>query len=684
MRPQCAVAVLILSVSACKCGPQVAKVNPSLLVSPAGLDFSKVKVGAQKQLTVRLEAQTSSAVILNSIAIEGGGASAYRLGSTPTRLESLGSASFTVTFAPGEVAALTASLVISSNDPERPIIRIALAGEGALPSIEVTPDCLPSRGCTGSIVVDPPSIDFGMEPLIRLMPIETTKLPTLVIVNSGAVALEVRSVMLRGADAAAFTIAGGMPFPAGGLSLEAAAGFNLPLRFIPTSEMQRSYSAELVITSDDPIRSSVTVSLRGSLRPNQPPTVCANLIRVVPQAIGDAPRDYGSPAHWAPLLTPPPQGYDFSTNRDARPDELVVFSATSDSAVATACSADPEDGRAGLTYRWRLTATPPGGEGLALSGAASPQVQLRPVITGQYALELTVTDSRMSSASVEMRFAVAIKQDLVAQLQWVGFPGVDLDIHLIRPSAVVGADPFSGAFAFFNAGVSARTSGDLNGYSKLKRDRNPGSAFDFDWGLPGASDDPVLNVDDIGSGSLLENVSLNYPENDPLCAASSCTYRVMVHYFDDRRGLLTAPACEVDGGPGCSDGEQCSCAASSRCVAEAAPAGSMALGSGKCFPAPKPVARLFFRGSPTAAATIPLPMNDFLLGAPCKLWHAADITWPAKIVDGGIPGVTVIGADGGVVISPSVARFGLRKVGGSLKCEPDSTQNSVDWYSRQP
>jgi hypothetical protein len=317
------------------------------------------------------------------------------------------------------------------------------------------------------------------------------------------------------------------------------------------------------------------------------------------------------------------------------------------------------------------------------------QAQLRPVVTGAYTLELTVTDARMAATSVLIRFAVAIKQDLVAQLQWQGFSGVDLDLHLVRPSAVDGGDPYTGAFSFFNAGAANKTSGDVNGFARRVRDTNQGAGFDFDWGQPGASDDPVLNLDDRGTGALIENVSLNFPEHDPLCATSSCTYRVMVHYFNDGRMHAAAPACVVDGGAGCLDGEPCSCAAESRCVAEGTS------GSGKCYPAPAPVVRLYFFGSPTPAAVVPLdtlvPADALRLGAPCTMWHVADVAWPAateigSLPDGGTPPpvVTVIGADGtGRLSSPSFARFGVRQSGGSLQCSPDSTQGAIDWYSRR-
>ncbi len=689
-------ALMVLStVLGCRCGPQVNQVPPSLGVTPAGLDFGQVKVGETKTLPLRLEARTRAEVTFSSIAVEGPAAAAFRLGTTPGALEPSGSATVTVTFTSSAVAAFTAAVVITSDDPDRPVTRVALVGEGAEPRLEVTPECEAARGCLGTAVVSPPSIDFGAEPFMRLSPVDPTRLPSVTLVNAGAVPLVVSSARFEGADAAAFSLAGNATFPAGGLTLDAAEGRNLAIRFAPTSEGQGAYAATLVIESDDPAAPTVSVALSGTLKPNLPPVVCANLVRVVPQVLGDAPRDYGTAAEWAALVPPPAGGYDFTTTRDVRPDELAVFSALSEAANPAACTTDPEDARTGLTFAWQLIAAPPGAQGLALSGVATPQVQLRPLITGEYTLRLTVTDSRQSATSVTLRFAVAVKQDLVAQLRWPGFAGVDLDLHLVRPSAG-GSDPFDGVFAPFSAGAGGKTSGDLNGYARRQRDANVLAGYDFDWGLAGASDDPVLNVDDRGDGQLLENISLNFPEHDAACATPPCTYRVYVHVFNDARAHAAPAACVVDGGVGCTDGQACECPGDQRCVAESAPIGAVPLGAGKCYPAAEPVVQLFFRGSPTPASVIPLegltPPDSVRLAAPCTTWHVADVAWPARsetgsLPDGGTPPpvVTVIGADGaGRVATPRLARFGYRQAGGSLQCSPDGTAGPLDWYARQP
>jgi hypothetical protein len=328
------------------------------------------------------------------------------------------------------------------------------------------------------------------------------------------------------------------------------------------------------------------------------------------------------------------------------------------------------------------------------------------VVTGDYVIELTVSDG-MASTVVTGRFACAIKEDLVVQLEWTGFDNVDLDLHLVRPSAVTNAaDPFNGAFQFFDApradgGAATQTSGDINGYAA--RTVLPTiTGANFNWGDPSALDDPKLNLDNTGmsgagpGGDLVENVSLDNPEHDERCATVPCRYRVLVHYFrDDRMGA--APACVVDGGTGCRDGERCGCVMpEQRCVAEGAPIGDAGLGSGKCYLAPKPVVRVFLKGSRTPAAVIPVeglvPPDELAIGAPCQMVAVAEIAWPPRseigsLPDGGTPLATISitgQGGGGRIVTPVVGRFGFRPTGGSLRCTPDLMLGNTAWYGQNP
>ncbi len=691
------VPLVVLFWSGCRCGGTVATVRPTLRVTPLSVAFGPVKVGSSHLSTLKLEAQTKTSVAITGVTVANGGApggaEGFKVTRTPTAIGSLSSEELDVSFFPTSAQAYEAVLTVASDDPEHATVEVLLTGEGSQAQIAVTPDCAVARKCVGTVTVMPPSIEFPPEPFVRLLPVDVSTLPSVNILNEGLVDLQVSAVAFQGPDAAAFAIPGNATFPAAGLLLKPAEGRSLSVRFTPSSEAQQSYSAQMVISSDDPARPKVTVNLTGTLRPNLAPVVCANLIKVQP--IDDSPLDYSTQAEWATLSAAPAGGYDFTTRRNVEPRAVVIFSAISDLADQTRCTSDPEDGRLMLTYSWKLISAPTGAMSLGISGATTPQATLRPIVTGEYTLELTVKDVQMHATAVTMKFAVALKQDLVAQLQWPGFGEVDLDLHLVRPSAATQpADPFSGVFAFFEAGDAGHTSGDVNGYSVIKKANTP--SFDFDWGNVGTPDDPRLNIDDTGSGTLLENVSLNYPENDPKCATTNCTYKVLVHYFKDARVQVAPLACIIDGGTDCADGLGCSCTSGQRCVADSAPRGDAGVGVGKCFAPPKPVVRIFLKGSAIAAATIPLerltPPDELAIGAPCQMLYVADIEWPAKTLlgslpDGGTPLANVFprGADAGRIVSPQLARFGWRQTGGSLQCSPDTTKGAaVDWYSRQP
>jgi hypothetical protein len=169
---------------------------------------------------------------------------------------------------------------------------------------------------------------------------------------------------------------------------------------------------------------------------------------------------------------------------------------------------------------------------------------------------------------------------------------------------------------------------------------------------------------------------------------------------------MSPAACSIDGGLGsdgglaCADGLACGCASPQRCVADGAPKGDAGTGLGKCYLPPKPVVRIFLKGSAIPARVIPLdtlvPPDELALGAPCQLLYVADVEWPGKnelgmLPDGGTRPANIIvkGADlNGRIVGPLTARYGWRQAGGSLQCSPDTTFSSggvdIDWYSRQP
>ena len=629
---------------------KVQKIAPTLAVEALSVDFGPVRVGTVSDRPFALSAANGADVQLPSVTLEGD--AAFTLDPPPTSLRGTTSELLTVHFSPVSAGDVTSELVIRSDDELKPEVRVTLTGCGAYPKVTLEVSCDVAARCEATVASAPPRIDFAPEPFVRLRPIEPSTLPVLKLRSTGEVPAVLTGLSLAGVDRAAFSFVGNAALPDGGLVLAPAQEASVPVQFRPTSDSQQAYAGEVRLQTDDPTALLTVIPLTGNLRPNFPPVVCVNVSRVSP--VGAPVRDYDSPAAWAQAMGAD-GGVDLTASRDVPPRAEVTLSALS-SADETSCTADPEDGRLGLSWSWRLTSTPSGSAAPALTNANTPRATLRPSATGLYTAELTVTDSQGNVGVASLTFEVAVKNDLVVQLDWSGSAGVDVDLHLVRP----GASVFS-PFAPLDGGL---TSGDMNGYAATSRP----DGGTFDWGFPGPFDDPRLNFDDTGSGALLENISLNGPENDPACATAPCTYGVFVHGFRDARTDAGIVSCLVDGGPGCLDGEACDCANGTVCVASSAPAGSSPSGAGRCLSPVAPVVRVFLKGSATASLSVPL-----VLGAPCQTLHAVDVTWPARGSDAGVQ----------VISRQAVTRYGVRS-GGNLQCAPDGPQAGVPWYSQQP
>ena len=614
---------------------KVQKIAPTLAVEAVSVDFGAVRVGASAARPLAISAANGADVQLRSVTLEGD--PALQLEPPPGSLRGLTTETLTLRFAPVAAGDVQGTLVILSDDELKPEVRVAIHGRGAFPHLSLEVGCDPALKCEATVASTPPRIDFAAEPFVRLRPIDPATLPVLHLRSTGEVPVVVSGLSIDGADRAAFTFVGNAALPDGGLVLLPQQQASVPVQFRPTSDQQQAWAGEVQLATDDPAALLTRITLAGHLRPNFPPLVCANLARVSP--VGAPVRDYDTPLAWAEVMNAD-GGVDLTATRDVPPRAEVVLSALS-SASETSCTTDPEDGRLGLSWAWTMTSQPAGSAPVSLANANTPRATLRPLATGLYTAGLQVTDSQGNVGSTSVTFEVAVKNDLVVQLDWTGSSGVDVDLHLVRPGA--------GPFAPFGQADGGRHAGDLNGYAATSRP----DGGDFDWGFAGPFDDPRLNFDDTGSGSLLENISLNGPENDEACALAPCTYGVFVHGFRDGRPPGSAATCTVDGGTGCLDGEACGCAPGTACVALNAPAGMLVLGAGRCLPAVSPVVRVFLRGSAAPALIVPLT-----LGAPCQMLHAADITWPARGSDAGRAGDG--GAGGGALRAAQQRRTAVR------------------------
>jgi|GEM_PF-2347177 len=146
-----------------------------------------------------------------------------------------------VVFMPTGAGAKEATLSIPSNDPDTPVVEVALAGTGIIAPI---------------LSVRPPSVDFGAVEVNH-----SSSPQTITISNLGKADLVITSVGILGGDSAMFGVAdvtcGGLTF-----MLAPESSCTITVTFTPTSEGTKTSFVR--ISSNDPEASTLDVALVGS------------------------------------------------------------------------------------------------------------------------------------------------------------------------------------------------------------------------------------------------------------------------------------------------------------------------------------------------------------------------------------------------------------------------------------
>ena len=157
----------------------------------------------------------------------GGGSFSLSPGSTHT---------IQVTYNPSSAGSHSATLTVSSDDPDEATKTASLTGTGTEPDIGLSP----TSKNYGDVIVDQTSSE------------------TFVVSNDGDATLNVSSVSITGTNANQFSITSG----GGSFTLSPSGTRNVVVQFAPTSE--GSKSATLSIASDDPDEATKTAALSGS------------------------------------------------------------------------------------------------------------------------------------------------------------------------------------------------------------------------------------------------------------------------------------------------------------------------------------------------------------------------------------------------------------------------------------
>ena len=218
--------------------------EPDIAVSPTAIDFGQITLGANAATTVTIHNNGSADLNVSAISDPGG---AFAIANFPTLTAIISpgnTATFDVTFSPAAIGATAASVNISSDDPDSPIIEIQLTGEGVAAPI---PD----------IAVSPLAIDFGQ------ITLGANAATTVTIHNNGSADLTVSAISDPGG---AFALTN-LPTLTAIISPGNTATFDVT--FSPAAI--GATAASVNISSDDPDSPIVEIQLTGEGIDNSPP-----------------------------------------------------------------------------------------------------------------------------------------------------------------------------------------------------------------------------------------------------------------------------------------------------------------------------------------------------------------------------------------------------------------------------
>ncbi|MBI5545685.1 MAG: choice-of-anchor D domain-containing protein [Deltaproteobacteria bacterium] len=599
---------VLLLAAACE-GEQMIRSAPEMQLGADQIDFGLVRTGTSAREHLTIDNLGRVALTLDPVRIVDdpaapGGASSFSL---PTPMASVErQAVLEVLFEPAAIGDFRALLLIQSDDPD-PADQLAvvpLLGRGAQPRVRLVPACQPP--CTEFAVVEaPPSIDFGVRLPLRRGPagvLFEPAWPTVSLLNEGEWPLSLTSGELWG-DAGFATIES---ITAQDLVVPPGGSLAVHVTFDPQSGVRKRYVAQLILGTDDPLAPQASVLLSGELAPNEPPSVCAAIVEVrQPDGSVSYPRDASGALSFGGFVPVQPgekgllqlSAFSDHFTPGLHPHEL-------DQGDETVCTTDREDGREALMYHWSVISRPAGSSAEVID-PDNPEPRFKTDAIGQYVLRLTVTDPWGESASADVEFEAMPIRDLIAQLSWEQQPGVDLDLHLVKPGPC--GDQADCLFDR-DGDIDGFLSGLTNGV--------------FDWGLAGYSwDDPRLDLDDQGDGPLIEIATLNHPQLDPACQTQRCAYDVYVHHFKDwRADSRTGPSCPARP---CLAGSACGCpetgaGVDSVCVSE------------RCVAPVRANVKIYARTTASQPSLVlPAVGEDLSLPSPCTLWHVARILWPS-------------------------------------------------------
>ncbi|UCE17402.1 MAG: choice-of-anchor D domain-containing protein [Gemmatimonadota bacterium] len=206
-------------------------VAPDIALSAAGHDFGGVIVGDSEEWVLTISNDGSGPLTVNSVSSDHSDFSVTSP-SFPQMVAIGENIDVTITFEPTGQGTESATLTVSSNDPDEPSVRLSLDGEALVPDLEVSAL----------------SYDFGD------VLIDSLSVLTLVLTNVGTGPVTIAEVETGHPDVSVAS-------PSFPRTIEVGNSVNLILHYVPTS--RGSLATQLIIRSNDPSEGTMTLELTG-------------------------------------------------------------------------------------------------------------------------------------------------------------------------------------------------------------------------------------------------------------------------------------------------------------------------------------------------------------------------------------------------------------------------------------
>jgi hypothetical protein len=478
-RSICTMAMLIVTLARCSCDEELTQALPVLAVDPLVLEFGVVTVGREEVQRVQIGNRGSGTLSVQA-RIEGDIDFLFE----PIHV-SIGQSTAIdadVRLNATAIGPRSGVLIITSDDFERPEVRVALSAEGGPPAFEVVPSV----------------IDLG-------------------VVNEGE--LRQAAISMNSVGMSAVEVLGW----SWGQQLGFVATADLPRRLLPGD----SWPGSISLLVDDAVLAAAT--------PNAQGVPSLDDVLSIDTTIGTTTVPVHAIVNRAPIAI---------AVEDRSRRSIVKAGVQTPLLLDGSDSSDPDGGV--LQFQWRVIERPSSSSAALVPQGDPQRTRITMDVVGRYLVELTVTDDlgAASTAIVELlprdltvELTWRPADDAVCQqlsdAECDALPTneaaqrccgqSDIDLHLVAPSGTIADYGFCPAscedLAFCSEATDDHLECRATGLDCSFANRAP------EWFAPGRSDDPRLDVDDV-RGDGPEVVSLNEPQPG--------SYRLYAHYCLDR------------------------------------------------------------------------------------------------------------------------------------------------------